>query len=262
MNPEFDAVYRVTDKSVETSSYAIGPWDPTMQHGSPPSALVTWIAEAIPTAVPMQIARVSIDLMRPVPVAPLTWQSEVIRQGRKIQLCAIKLLANGVVVVSATVLKIRKVNHELPEIATRPPLDVPLPDDVKKIIITDGSRGKFGTCMSIRSVRGGFGELGPGAVWYRLDRPIIEGQGISQCMRAVVASDFSNGTSAVLDYRAWTFLNADLNVYIAREPVGEWILLNSLSTIGNDGAGIAVSRLADHQGYFGQAVQTIVVEKR
>jgi hypothetical protein len=46
-------------------------------------------------------------------------------------------------------------------------------------------------------------------------------------MRAVVAADFCNGTSAALDFGAWTFLNADLTVSIAREPVGEWILLDA-----------------------------------
>ena len=48
----------------------------------------------------MRIARVTVDLMRPVPVAPLTIETEILREGRKIQLCAVKLLANGVVVVA------------------------------------------------------------------------------------------------------------------------------------------------------------------
>src|SRR6202163_1452281 len=100
-----NAIFRVDGNRVVTSPDAAGPWDPGMQHGSAPAALVVWAAEAIPTPVPMQIARVTIDLMRPVPVAPLTLESDVLREGRKIQLCAIKLLAGGIVVVGATVLK-------------------------------------------------------------------------------------------------------------------------------------------------------------
>src|ERR1700755_631221 len=101
------AIYRVEGNSVVTSPDAAGPWDPRMQHGSAPAALVVWTAEAIPTPEPMQIARVTIDLMRPVRVAPLTLEREVLRQGRKIQLCAVRLLADGVVVVGATVLRIK-----------------------------------------------------------------------------------------------------------------------------------------------------------
>lgn len=62
-------------------------------------------------------------------------------------------------------------------------------------------------------------------MWYRLDRSLIEGAATSQVMRAVVAADFSNGSSAVLPFEHWTFLNADLTVSLARPPVGDWILL-------------------------------------
>ena len=48
----------------------------------------------------------------------------------------------------------------------------------------------------------------------------------------------------------------------AREPVGEWILLDGCSQIGPDGAGLAMARLADQRGTFGHAVQSLVIEKR
>ena len=91
---------------------------------------------------------------------------------------------------------------------------------------------------------------------------LVEGAPVSQAMRAVVAADFCNGTSAALDFRQWTFINADLTVSFARQPVGEWILLDAESWIGPDGAGLATARLADVSGYFGRAVQSLVIEKR
>src|SRR5688572_9608594 len=72
-----DAIFSVDGNNVVTSPFAAGPWDPSMQHGSPPAALVVWAAERIPTPVAMRFARVTVDLMRPVPVAPLTIESEV-----------------------------------------------------------------------------------------------------------------------------------------------------------------------------------------
>ena len=71
------------------------------------ASLVVWAAEAIATPVPMRIARVTIDLMRPVPLKPLTLETEVLREGRKIQLCAVRLRADDVLVASATVLKMQ-----------------------------------------------------------------------------------------------------------------------------------------------------------
>ena len=122
-----DAIFRVDGGNVLTSPNAAGPWDPNMQHGSPPAALVVWAAEALPTSVPMRIARVTVDLMRPVPVAPLTIETEILREGRKIQLCAVRLRANGVIVVAASVLKVRVQANELPPEAEIEPVTLPGP---------------------------------------------------------------------------------------------------------------------------------------
>ena len=256
-----DAIFRVDGSSVLTSPDAAGPWDPNMQHGSPPAALVVWAAEALPTPAPMRIARVTVDLMRPVPVAPLMIETEILREGRKIQLCAVRLRADGVIVVAATVLKIKVQESELPPEAAIVPVELPGPEQCPAEL-ADFSSSPFVTGVSLRAARGRFGVPGPGAIWYRADRPIVEGFAVSQAMRAMVAADFCNGTSAVLDFRHWTFLNADLTVNFARQPVGEWILLDAESWIGPDGAGLAMARLADTSGYFGRAIQRLVIERR
>jgi hypothetical protein len=256
-----EAIYRIDGDRVAVSPNAAGPWDAGMQHGSAPAALVVWAAERMATAVPMTIARVTIDLMRPVPLAPLTIATEVIRAGRKIQLCAVRLMAGDVQVVGATVLKIRTAAEALPPDIADVPLDVPGPDRSR----ADSGRysaSPFVTGMSLRAARGEFGVPGPGAIWYRIDRPLVEGFAASPAMRAVVAADFCNGTSAALDFRDWTFLNADLTVSMARAPRGDWILLDAQSWIGPDGAGLAMARLADQNGYFGRAVQSLVIERR
>ncbi|MBN9007010.1 MAG: thioesterase family protein [Rhizobiales bacterium] len=256
-----NAIFRIDGSTVKTSPDAAGPWSPIMQHGSAPAALVTWAAENIPTAVPMQVARVTIDLMRPVPVAPLTFETNVLREGRKIQLCEVKLLAGGTLVVRATVLKIRSARQALPSGIADLPVTLPGPDD-SRAIEAKFSSSPFTSAVAMRAARGDFGVPGPGAIWYRVIRPMVEGASVSQAVRAVVAADFCNGTSAALDFREWTFLNADLTVSMAREPVGEWILLDAESTIGPDGAGLAMARLADEKGYFGRAVQSLVIERR
>ena len=228
---------------------------------SAPAALAVWAAEAIPTREPMQVARVTIDLMRPVPLAPLTLKTEVLREGRKIQLCAVRLLAGDAVVVGATILKIKTQALNLPSEVGDLAVELPGPDQAREEQPSFSS-SPFVTGISMRAARGRFGVPGPGAIWYRVDRPLVEGSPVSQAMRAVVAADFCNGTSAVLDFHEWTFINADLTVNFARQPLGAWILLDAESWIGPDGAGIATARLADERGYFGRAVQSLVIEKR
>ena len=256
-----EAVYRVEADRIVVSPNAAGPWDPRMQHGSAPASLVVWAAERIPTSVPMRIARVTIDLMRPVPLVPLTLRTEVLREGRKIQLCAVRLLADGVLVVAATVLKVRNQAIALPPDMREARVEFPGPAESPEDP-AGFSNSAFVTGMSLRAARGKFGVPGRAAIWYRVDRPLVEGSLISQAMRAVVAADFSNGTSAALDFREWTFLNADLTVSMAREPVGDWVLLDGDSWIGPEGTGLSMANLADERGYFGRAVQSLVIEKR
>lgn len=256
-----DAVFRIDGRRAITSPHAAGPWSPDMQHGSAPSGLVTWAAEAMPTPVPMHIARLTIDLMRPVPLATLAIETEVLRQGRKIQLCEVRLKADDVLVVRATVLKIRSEVQELPAGIADAPIDVPGPEQ-SRVEPADFSSSPFVSGMSLRAARGGFAHPGSSAIWYRVDRPLVEGAPISQVMRAVVASDFSNATSVALDFKHWTFLNADLTISLSRQPVGDWILLDGDCNIGPDGAGLAMARLGDERGYFGRAVQSLVIERR
>jgi hypothetical protein len=109
-----DAIFRVDGDRVHVSPNAAGPWDSRMQHGSAPAALAVWAAEAIPTKVAMRIGRVTVDLMRPVPLAALTLRTEVLREGRKIQLCAVRLYADDIVVAAASVLKVRAQPQVLP----------------------------------------------------------------------------------------------------------------------------------------------------
>ena len=43
-----EAIFRVDGNDVVTSPFAAGPWDPTMQHGSQPAAMVVWAAGTFP----------------------------------------------------------------------------------------------------------------------------------------------------------------------------------------------------------------------
>lgn len=232
-----------------------------MMHGGAPSALVAWAAECIPVNDPMRIARVTVELLRPVPVAPLTIETEVLRQGRKIQLSLVRLKADGVEVCRGQVLKIRTLAAD-PSAEHLPPLDAPPPEDCPPSGPRAGAQNAFGGAFDMRRVHGGFEEPGPGTWWFNQHRPLVTGEAISPAVRAMAVADFSNGISSVLSFDRWTFLNGDLTVNFARAPRGLWILSKAESWIAADGAGLAMTRLADRHGYFGTATQSLVVDRR
>jgi hypothetical protein len=256
-------VYKVEGSIAHTQPCAAGPWSPDLQHGGAPSALIAWAAERVPTREPMQVVRITVDLLRPVPIAPLEIRTEVVREGRKIQLISVSLTHAGVEVVRASVLKVRVNAVALPDTAVEEKVTLPGPEHgaPPQGLLVD-STAAFITGLDLRVVKGAFREPGPGAIWFRAHRPIVAGQAISPLMRAAMTADFCNGVSSVLDFRRWTFINADLSVTLARMPVGEWILLDAQTWLGGEGAGIAFARLGDERGYFGRAVQSLVIEPR
>lgn len=257
-----EAVFAVEGTTAHPTRRAAGPWNAGLMHGGAPSALVVRAAEQVATAEPMHVARVTVELLRPVPIAPLAIETEVVRQGRKIQLVQVRLLAEGVEVTRGLVLKVRRAPLGLPQDVGLPPLDVPPPEAVPPMEGHLRDDLSFATGFDIRSVAGGIRLAGPGVCWFNRPSPIVAGEPTSPAMLAAAVADFTNGVSSVLDFDRYTFVNADLTVSFARAPVGDWILSHAESWIGPDGAGLAATRLADRHGYFGRAVETLVVEPR
>ena len=64
-------LYRVDDDIAIPTEYTAGPWGNDLQHGGAPTALISWAAERLTPREPMQVVRITVDLLRPVPIAPL-----------------------------------------------------------------------------------------------------------------------------------------------------------------------------------------------
>jgi hypothetical protein len=164
--------------------------------------------------------------------------------------------------VRASVLKIRQIELVLPEHVVDEQVTLPGPEQGRDVQPLFNAPNSFASGVTIRSVRGAFGEIGPGALWFRAHRPIVADEPISPLMRAAMTGDFCNGVSSVLSFDEWTFINADLTISLARLPVGEWILLDAQTWLGDHGAGLAFAKLGDERGYFGRAIQSLVIERR
>src|SRR5918996_5927686 len=97
---------RERDRFVPSAS-ARGPWSARHQHGGPPAALLAR-AFGRHAGAEAQIARLTFDFLRPVPLAPLTIATRVVRAGAKVQRLAGSVLAeDGAAVIEATCLVMR-----------------------------------------------------------------------------------------------------------------------------------------------------------
>ena len=252
MDPYF---YR-KDDSVIATEHGAGPWDPRMLHGGAPSALIASIVQNLPSEVPMSVTRLTIDLQRPVPVGHLDIDVNITREGRNIQTSEVILSANGKQVVRASGLKIRKEELELPEASAMPEVAGTIPETPIGFPRAVG----FNTAVEMRTEDPAAASRK--AVWFHIKRPFLDSQETTPLMRAAATGDYCNGFGSTLDFDVWTYINADLTLHFAREPVGEWIKLEANSWISPDGRGLGFGELSDQHGPFGRAVQSLVIAKR
>ncbi len=239
-----------------------GPWDPGLQHAGPPAALLGRAVERHGDRPGLQVARITFDIVRPLPIAELTVATSTLRGGRSVELVGATLTAGDTEVLRATALRIRRADGlQLPgDLLPGPRL--PGPEAGRTVpFFPTGQEVGYHTAMEARFVAGSFREPGPASVWMRMRHPLVPGEAPSPLCRVLVAADSGNGVSASLDFRRWRFINPDLTVYLLRYPVGEWVALES-ATAATAGVGLADTGLHDQRGPIGRSAQALFVDRR
>jgi acyl-Coa thioesterase superfamily protein/acyl-CoA thioesterase superfamily protein len=244
-----------------------GPWDTGALHGGAPAALVAEVVQRVEPADGMAVARLTCEFLSAVPLAPLQVQARVVRPGRRLQLVEAELSAGDDVVLRARAVRLRRGAIALPPEATaQAGLPCEPPGAIEPTALASTASGMsegFGlTGMELRFAGGTDFGLGPALTWFRLARPLVEGETPSPLARVVAAADFGNGVSHVLDWGEWLFVNTDLTLHLHREPAGEWVLLDARTHVEATGAGLAESRLFDEHGRIGLSAQSLFVDRR
>lgn len=255
-----EPLFRIAEDTIESTAFGTGPWDPGALHGGAPAGLLAYLASRLPAARPMQLARLTIDIMRPVPIGQLRVEHRILREGRNIQLAEFSLFNGDKQCLHATALRVREEAQALPPHLSLPANPFPPPEAVSKPVGFLNAEG-YNKAVEARAAIGGFG-AGYAACWMRYSRPWVEGAENTPLMIAAATGDYTSGFGVNLDFKAWTYINADLSLHFARPPAGEWMLLESESLIGPDGVGVTQGRLWDRAGLFGRASQTLVVAPR
>lgn len=244
---------------------ASGPWDQRAQHGGAPAALFADIAEN--QAPGLSLTRLTVELVKPVPVAPLTSSVEV-HAGRSTTRVTIDLAADGVLVARAHALLMVAQPVDLPDglPGWTPPSIEPGPEAGGPPLHLPGSANgtvSFAhTAMEHRLAQGDGTQPGPGAAWFRVATAIVEGEPVSPAMRVAAAADFGNGVSWLLPADEYLFTNPDLSIHLHRHPVGEWVGVAAQTHADPGGFGTTSTMLYDQQGPIGTATQSLLLRQR
>ena len=249
------------DRFVATESTR-GPWSRDYQHGGPPTALLGRALERLAGAGVL-LSRMTFDLVRPVPIAPLIVRAEVVRAGAKVRrLQATLMTADGTVVVLASAVAIRTAAVLPASIVdddgdAPPPVEAGAPFDFSFFAHPVG----YQTAVETRIVRGTWGK-GAVAAWMRPRVPLVEGETTSPLQRLLILADSASGVAVVLEHARYTFVNADITVAIHRLPEGEWVCVDAATVAEAHGVGLTRARLWDARGPVGVSLQSCIAERR
>ncbi|MBX2796810.1 MAG: thioesterase family protein [Myxococcales bacterium] len=229
-----------------------GPWDNRFQHGGPPSALLT---DAL-RADGFFLARVTISLLRPVPIAKLSVRTGD-PQGRRAQHVTASLFAGDQLVAEARGLRIRRAPLDVPSPPAPPPWPEPQAAPPHTFTFFRHEVG-YHRAVELRVAHGAWGRT-PVGFWARVRVPLVAGRTPDPLLQLMVLADAQSGMGVPLDPERYTFANPDLTVYLERDPVGPWFGFDIRSVAGPQGSGLSQSDVRDAQGTMARSAQALLI---
>ena len=205
----------------------------------------------------MQVVRLTIDLLRPVPLAPITPEIIMVRDGKRIQVLSVSLSAGGTVVAVCTTLRMRQGCLSV----------AGLPDG-RRSMTPDRGVGATDPIREARSHGARFAveflneEAGTwlcNPTWIRQQVEVIDGEKTVGLARLAFAADFASGVG-----RPWHLpvygINADITLNVIRLPESEWLCLDGRAWINPAGIGQVQATISDTSGILAAVSVSRLVE--
>jgi hypothetical protein len=237
-------------------------WDPEIQHGSPPLALMTKLIEELAADSGLRVGRLTLDILGAIPVTQVRVRAWVERPGSRISLMAAQMSAprsDGTDRAVARVTAWLLATSDTTDAATDryPPLVEGEPARVPHNWA--GAKGYLET-VSWRRQRIADGESN--VAWLSPLVPLVDSEEMTDLQRLAMVADSSNGVGTALDPEKFVFMNTDTVVHLHRLPTGNDFGVRARGSFGPDGIGVTTAELFDRQGFIGNCAQTLLVQRR
>lgn len=269
MEPGPDAaIYRRDGELYAPTEWAGGPWSPLHQHGGAVAALLARGALEASRETGLRVARLTIDLFRPVPMQPLRLVRRFAREGRRIALAELALVHEDREITRASALLLRERGDLAPSWSgggepAPPPPESCEPMEFMPTAYREHIPPGFHWSIRVRIARATEGPL----AWIHTPLAVVEGEPTSAFERATALSDLCFGLGGrILLRRGWQqpdlvrtrFINVDTTIYYEREPQGDWFAMRPTRVADDRGVGVAEVVSCDRGGRYGRALQAIL----
>jgi hypothetical protein len=268
---EDDALYIPDGDAYVGTRCTHGSWYDNGQAGGAVLALLGHVLENVPTLTPMSLVRLTVDIVRPVPVGErLNVGTEILREGKKIQLVDLVVVAGDTVTTRARALRIRDEDvgaiAGMPDSTSHgnPSAALPPPCSLEGVEHRDGVADFLRYGAEVRRTREPID--GVHAVWCRLRVPVVAGEAVRATSRAALPLDIVNLMGVQLDPTRASSINPDVTGHLCRAPAGEWVALTGHTYYAHEVAhGVSLATMSDAAGVFGvtstsQILQPVATE--
>ncbi|MFV1365774.1 thioesterase family protein [Mycolicibacterium elephantis] len=237
-------------------------WDPEIQHGSPPLALMTKHIEALAGDSGLRIGRLTLDILGAIPVARVRVRAWLDRPGKRISLMVAEMSAqrpDGDYRAVARVTAWLLATSDTTDVASDryPPLV-----EGEALAVPHSWHGAPGYLETVSWRRQpDTGDTG-NVIWLSPLVALVDSEPTTDLQALAMVVDSANGAGAALDPERFMFMNTDTAVHLHRLPVGTDFALRGRGSIGPDGIGVTTAEIFDRHGFIGTSAQTLLVQRR
>ncbi|PPL19983.1 thioesterase family protein [Microterricola pindariensis] len=239
---------------------AQGAWNPGEIHFSPLGGLLVHEIDkhrmtqhgAVNT---LRLGRVGFDILGFLAAEEIEIQVETIRPGHTIELIEARARIAGR--TAAVGRAWFSAAGDTTAVAGGAPAPMPAPETCLPWSMRETWPGGFVESLETRVARPPI--PGRATVWQRTGTVLVAGERASAHAAYIALVDTANGVAVRQRPTEWMFPNLDLTVHLHRQPLGDWVGLDTTVTFGSDGQGLTSTVLHDAAGAIGRAEQLLTV---
>ncbi|HEU0043337.1 acyl-CoA thioesterase domain-containing protein [Sphingomonas sp.] len=249
-----EAFFRPADDAFQPLPLARGPWNPQSLNGRVVAGLLGTVLEQRHGRAGWLPARMTVDLYRLPGFDPVTVDTYVVREGRRILVVDARFVSGGVDMARATCQFLLAAENAPGEVWKREGWDVPGPDTVALAAMPHA-------IWDFRPISGAFATAGQRRGWMRELRPMVAGLPLTPFQRVAAACDFAS-PFAHSGSEGLGYINTDVTLALHRLPAGEWIGFESDYHDADAGVALGQCRLYDETGPIGLATCLALAQKQ
>lgn len=237
-------------------------WDPEIQHGSPPLALMTKLIEELAADSGLRVGRLTLDILGAIPVTRVKVRAWVERPGSRISLMVAEMSAAR---PDGTARAVARVTAWL--LATSDTADAVI-DRYPPLVEGDSLEvphawvGRNGYLDTVHWRQAPPVQGQSNVAWLSPMVPLVDSEPTTALQRLAMVADSVNGVGAALDPEKFVFMNTDTAVHLHRLPSGDDFGLRARGSFGPDGTGVTSAEVFDRQGFIGVVAQTLLLQRR